>query len=439
MKNTMKKTLALVLAVLMVSAAVASVSAGPVLSDKDTNKGGLTGGYIPGYYPGYYPGCGYPFWGDLDEGILNKNAKCPDCGKSCYQYVNVVGGCVIFTYMCTTHGMVTPVAPKPEEPPVEEEKGDFKIFTTATRGGTIKLNSDKPIKKGDSRTVYITPDYGYICTGVYLNGRYMGVVEELELKWIWRDYSVLAFFEAVNTKRDNAVVVEVTGNGKVTGRLNGANIGEVGTTAIKYKDRLFLSFETSLNYKVESVKINDVEMGAITSYALERLYYDVKIEVTYKWENPWVDVKSHLAAVEYVTENGIMGSPNQFMNTDQFQGDKKVNKYLLCAFLAEMADDAGVLNTNKERVEWAKKMGVVDENTNVTLRPTYAETAEIVLNYLRVVEKEWGVTFTALKNADAKETAKLLGFYDEKTYESGKLSRYDVAEICLAIAQLEAK
>ncbi|MBQ7921075.1 MAG: hypothetical protein IJ325_00645 [Clostridia bacterium] len=445
MKNTMKKILTLVLAGLMAAAAVVSVSAGNVLTDKDlANQGDLTGGYIIGWYPGWkpesHPNWWYPSFGDLEDGILNKDAKCPTCSRACYQYVNITGSNVGFIYLCTVHGIVTPTLPVP---PAEDEKpayGDYEIRTSTTRGGQITFNNNDPIQKYDSRTVYITPDYGYICVGVYLDGRYVGVVDKLQLKYICADHSVVAFFEAVNTKRDNAVIVETTGNGTVTGKLNGKNAGEIGTTAIKYKDTLTLKFNASKNYTVESVRINGVEMGPLASYTLEKLYYDVKIEVSYKWNNPWVDVDTHLTAVEYVTENGIMGSPNQFMNTDEFQGEKKVNNYLLCAFLAEMADEADVLDTNKERAEWAKKMGVVDENTNMSMRPTYAEAAEIVMNFLRVVEKEWDITFTDLKGVtDAKEVAKEIGLYNAKTYETGRPCRYDVAEICCAIAQLDAE
>jgi len=433
MKNIMKKFLTLTLAALMIATAVISVSAGNILTDKD-----LTGGIIDGYYPGYTGGC------------LNYWAKCPECGRSCYQYTSIVEGCVLYTYLCYEHGLVTPVEPKPDDiikpfPPAEDDDednkiADFEIKTYATWGGQITLDSKKPIKKWDSRTVYITPDFGYICVGVYVNGFYVGVEEKLELKYITKDYTIMAYFQKVDTKRDNAVVITTKGNGEVTGKLNSKSIGEVTTTAIKYKDVLVLNFNAAKNYIVKNVKINGLDLGAIDNYTLSKLYYDVKIEVTYEWKNPWVDVKEHLDAVEYVTENGIMGSPNKFMNTDEFQGDKKVNNYLLCAFLAEMADSADVLNEHKDRTAWMKKMEVVPADMNMSMRPNYKEAAEIVLSYLRMIEKENDITFTALQDVeDAKGTAKVLGFYNEKTFETGRVSRYDVAEICYAIAQLESK
>ena len=432
MKNIFKKFLCLALAALMTGAAVITVGAGNVLTDKDLIGGNIIGGYYP----------------NNNGGSLNVYARCPECSRACYQYTTVVEGCVLYTYMCSVHGLVTPVEPNPDDffkpvPPTEDEDdktGDFKIETVVNFGGKITLNTDKPIKKWDSRTVYITPDYGFICVGVYVNGFYYGVTDKLELKYINKDYNIAAFFMPVNTKRDNAVAITVTGNGDVTGKLNSKNVGTVTTTTIKYKDILTLQFNPAKNYEVESVKINGVEMGALDTYTLSKLYYDVKVEVTFKWVNPWVDVKEHLAAVEYVTTSGIMGSPNKFMNTDEFQGDKKVNNYLFCAFLAEMMDSANVLNEHKDRVEWMKKMEVIPADMIMTNRPTYAQAAEIVLSFLRMLEKENDIVFKELQNVEtAKDAAKILGFYSEKNFETGRVSRYDVAEICYAIAQLESK
>jgi len=418
MQKRMKKVLTLVLAGILAAGSVIGAAAGGVDNDSASAVSVL-----------------HPSISQKPQ--LSKTAKCPECGKACYEFSYIVGSYVLNSYVCAEHGQVEPVYP--ENKPVINTT--YTIRTITTEGGTITLCSDAPIKPGDSRTVYITPDYGYICTAVYVNGYNYGVMNKLELNNISGNYRIYAVFKAVNQNHINIISINSAGNGQVIGVLNNKNYGEVTSIGAKYGDLLTLRFTPAKgNYTVSNVAINGVNMGSITQYCFEKLYYDVKVDVSFQWNNPFEDVTSHLNAVEYVYENGIMESPNKYINTNQFQGTQKVSLRFLSAFLAELADVDNVLETTAERVAWAKELGIISDSDKLSTYITMEQASAVVEKFVRALEESRNLTFTELKNVSgAKDIAKTIGYASDSTYKNNCITRYDVAEICYGIAQLEVE
>jgi hypothetical protein len=239
----------------------------------------------------------------------------------------------------------------------------------------------------------------------------------------------------------NQITVATEGKGSVVGVLNGKKFGDINSAAIRYSDKLSLSFVTpGKNYSVEKVIINGTDMGKITGYTLEKLYYDVDIKVSFKWNNPCKDVDTHLEAVEFVYENEIMESPNPRYFPNQFLGKNRMTLRFLCVYLAELADTEDVLNTTAERQKWAEENGLIAEGAKITAYVSMKETADIVEKFVRVLEEKNEITFTALKDVSGgKEIGKAIGFLTDKTYDNTKTTRYDVAEICYKISKLLAE
>ncbi len=376
----------------------------------------------------------------------SQTAKCPlvDCQKTGKVYLSIVNSTTYEAYVdCPEHswgkltGSILPGTAT-----------TYTISTSAGLGGSISLSVDNTfgtatVKKGDDVVVSIIPDYGYVVEAVYLNGYYIGKMESFELNDIHANYSVRAIFRRVDITRKYTITASSTGEGNVYAVVNGKSAGKFTSLTGTYADIVTLRFTpTSKNYKVESVTINGQSIGAVSFYEVGRLAADMTVSAKFVWDCPYTDVaKEHMAAVEYVTEIDVMGSPNLHFNTDKFMGKNTVSVRSMACYLAELADVSDKLNSVADRIAWATEKGLIGDKEDLSVSTTWTRACDMLAVYVRNLEKDGNVVFKDLVNAEsAYAIANSMDLVTEASYKAdGKICRYDMAEICYAIALLETK
>ena len=318
----------------------------------------------------------------------------------------------------------------------------YDVVVSCTRGGTYTMNGSAKAYHGETRTIKFEANNGYVLYDVTVDGESYGPVSQLELTVTEDLYIKATFVNRINLT-PATITTSVVGNGTIKAIKNGQTVNADKFT-VNYDDSVTLRFNPlSSSYAVKDVTVNGKSMGAIKSYTFAAgLTKDVDVKVTYKWVNPYSDVAdNYLNAVEYVTEAGIMGYYNKYVNKTAFGGTKEITVKNLAAALAEMADVNEKLSTAEERIAWADAYGIIDADANLDV-PCKVQTAcDIVDAFLAVLEDAADVSFKGYDDDDtAKENALSIGLVSEKTYTGNRtLTRYDLASICYLLSNLDVK
>lgn len=320
---------------------------------------------------------------------------------------------------------------------------DYRVYVSCTRGGTYEIDGDKYADHGDTRTITFEPKTGYVLYNVTVNGKEYGPASTIKLTVTDNMYVEAEFVKASSLKPCDLTATAI-GNGTITAKKNGVKVAADEITA-KYTDTVTYTFKpASGNYVVSSVVVNGRSIGKVSTYTLSKgITKDVDIKVTFAWKNPYSDItnENYLKAVEYVTEAGIMGYYNKYVNKNAFCGTNTITVKNLAAALAEMADVNEKLDTVEERLEWAEKYGIIDDKTDLTALCSVQTACDIVNKFLLVLETEGDVDFVSFDDeASAKENALSIKLVSETTYKNNRsISRYDLAAICYLLANLSVK
>lgn len=316
----------------------------------------------------------------------------------------------------------------------------YKVYVYCTAGGTYTVSGGNGAYYGEKKTIEFDPSYGYVLTDVLVDGESVTVTNDKIEVTVKNNTVVRAYFEKASKLKDYTIEVETEGRGTVTAKKNGKAVSADKITA-DYTDTVTYTFTpASKNYIVDSVKVNGKKISNTKSYTVSKIEKDLDIEVTFKWNNPFSDVKdSYADAVEYVTEAGIMAKGSTSGKKAYFNGTAKASIRTFVDALAEMADVSGILDNTADRVVWAIDNGLISNDTDISAICNVQTGCTIVRNYLEALEEINDVSFDALKYSDsAKETAVKIDMVTEKIYETNReLTRYDFAAICYLIAGLE--
>ncbi len=394
---------------------------------------------------------------DADMVVEYGATACPTTDKdgkacantSCKAYLihtktgySIVVGCPAHGYQKVSDSTV--VLPGVINPDVKNHT----VYGYATLGGSVFLNGSTSatsvsVAPGSDVTVSIVPDYGYEVKAVYINNYNVGAVESYTLKNVRGNYTVSATFSKVNVKIPYSVKASTVGEGQVYAVVDGKSVGAISSLVGTYANTVSLRFvpTDSEHYEVTGVTINGVKMGKISSYNIGRLRTNLDVTATFAWKNPYTDVKTHLDAVEYVTVAGIMGTPNLHFDTDKFMGANGVSVKAMACYLAELADRNNKLSSVADRLDWAEAKGLIAEDEKLDVAADWQRACDMLEAFVRGLEKDNDITYRDLVNADsAYKVASAMDLVTELSYNANKnISRYDMAEICYAIAKLEIK
>lgn len=319
---------------------------------------------------------------------------------------------------------------------------DYTVSVYCSRGGTYDMSGSKNANRGDTRTITFEPNYGYVLYNVTVNGENYGCPTTLTLE-ITGNTVVRAEFVKISSLRDCTLTATAVGGGTITAKKNGTKTDSDKLTA-KYSDTVTYTFvPASSNYTIKNVVIDGKSMGSIKTYSFTNgITKDHTVKVTFEWNNPYSDVTndSYLDAIEYVTEAGIMGYYNRYVNKSAFCGTNEITVKNIVTALAEMADVNDKLDDNDDRVQWAKDNGIIDKNTKLDAACDVQTACEIVNEFLTLLEDK-GVDFEDFdSDKSAKKNAIAIGLVSESTYKKNRtLNRYDLASICYLLANLDVE
>lgn len=320
------------------------------------------------------------------------------------------------------------------------DEDEYKVRVLCSRGGDYDISSGSYAAYGEKKTIEFYPNRGYVLTDVLVNGESVEFSNNKITITVKSNTVVSAYFEKATNLKSYTILAEASGSGKITAKKNGETVTSAKVSA-NYADRVTYKFvPASKNYVVSSVKVDGKSVGKSTSYTFSKLDKNHTLDVTFKWVNPFEDVKeSYEKAVEYVTEAGIMSAASTSNKKVYFSGNTKVSVKTFAAALAEMADTADKLDTNAERIEWAEKYGLIDKDTNLTETCDVQTACALVRAYLEAIEDINDVSFDALNRKDSvKETAIAIDMVTATTYKNNRdLNRYDLAAVCYLVAGLE--
>ena len=319
---------------------------------------------------------------------------------------------------------------------------DYQIRVYCSRGGSYDIDGSKYADRGDTRTITFEPNSGYVLYNVTVNGVDYGNASTLRLT-VNSNIRVEAEFVKASTLKPCDLTASAVGGGTITAKKNGVKVSADEITA-KFSDTVVYTFKpASSNYAVKNVTVNGRSIGKVSTYTVSNgITRDINIKVTFEWKNPYNDVSdNYLKAVEYVTEAGIMGYYNKYVNKNAFSGASLISVKSLAAALAEMADVNEKLDTVDERIEWAADNGLVDASANLSVACSVQTACAIVNDYLALLEKSADIDFEDFDDDDtAKENALSIGLVTSTTYTKNRnLTRYDLASICYLLANLDVE
>ncbi len=318
----------------------------------------------------------------------------------------------------------------------------YTVRVYCSNGGDYSMDGGRTAKYGDTRTITFKPNKNYVLYDVTVDGESVGATSKITVE-VTDDTVIRASFVHENTLKTCTFTTKTVGNGEILAKKNGKTVDADKFTA-KYGDSVTLTFApASDNYVVKNVVVDGVSKGALKSYTLSGgITKDHDIKVTFEWKSPYTDVdEKYYDAVEYVTEAGIMGYYNKYITKTAFAGTEKISVKNLVAALAEMADVNEKLDTVDERVAWAVKNGILDDDAKLNTVCTVKVACDIVDAYLEVLEDKGDIDFEGFDADDsAKKNAISIDLVTENVYKNNrKLTRYDLASICHLIVNLEVE
>ncbi len=376
--------------------------------------------------------------------------KTPDditCGrdtctkKATFQYYAYADG-VLYAYFKCSDGHYT----KKIVSGYDYDDYFYSIKVITSKGGDYYVKGGEKAAYGEKKTITFEADRGYVLTDVYVNGEKVSFDDD-EIKITVKSNTVVrAYFTKIASMKEYKITATSTNGGKITATLNGKSVTNPAKVTAKYNDKVVYRFTpASKNYTISSVKVNGKSVGTSSTYTVNGITSDTKIEVTFKWNCPYDDVKStdkYYAAIEYVTEAGILrgsNTSNTLKPKYNFNGTRAVSVKTFACALAEMADVNDKLSNNTQRLNWAEKYGLVDEDEDVSVVCNVKRACAMVDEYLEVLEDLNDIEFDDFDRDDsAKENCIAIDMVTSSVYKKNRnLTKNDLAAVLYLIANLE--
>jgi hypothetical protein len=139
----------------------------------------------------------------------------------------------------------------------------YTLTASAGSGGTITPAGSVVISKGTSQAYTITPATGYKIAGVTVDGASVGAVASYTFSSVAANHTIAATFASSSTTTASYTIA-------ATAYANGS-ISPAGTTTLASGTSKTYSIIPAAGYKVSSVKVDGVSVGAVTSYAFNNV------------------------------------------------------------------------------------------------------------------------------------------------------------------------
>ena len=152
---------------------------------------------------------------------------------------------------------------------VQFAKKTFKITATAGEGGSISPNGDTTVNYGSYKTFTITPSTGYHIKSVVVDGVNKGERTSYTFSNVTAAHTISATFE------------KKTYNISASAGIGGT-ISPNGTSVVTHGSNKTYTITPSFGYGVADVKVDNVSVGAVTSYTFSNVTSAHTIKATFR-------------------------------------------------------------------------------------------------------------------------------------------------------------
>ena len=144
----------------------------------------------------------------------------------------------------------------------------YTITATAGTGGTITPSGSVSVAHGGSQTFTITPDTGYMITGVMVDGVSVGAVSSYKFDNVTGNHTISATF--------NAATYTITASAGT-----GGTITPSGSISINHGASRTFSISANTGYTITDVTVDGVSVGAVSSYTFSNVTANHTISATF--------------------------------------------------------------------------------------------------------------------------------------------------------------
>ncbi len=164
----------------------------------------------------------------------------------------------------------------PEIPNTSGSSGDcgtnFTISASAGSGGSISPNGNITVPENSNRTFTITAEQGYNIKDVLVDDISVGAVGTYTFNNVNVNHTISASFEIDSI--ENVTITASAGNG--------GSISPAGQTTIPKESNQTYIITPNSGYLIESVDVNGVSVGAVSSYTFTNVLSDQSISASFK-------------------------------------------------------------------------------------------------------------------------------------------------------------
>ena len=147
----------------------------------------------------------------------------------------------------------------------------YTITVSAVSNGTITPGTTT-VYEGDSRTFTISPSTGYEIQDVTVDGQSQGAKTSYSFTNINANHTIAATFKPVGVTQ-HTITATAGANGNIT---------PTGDVKVDNAASQTFTIAPSVGYSVEDVKVDNVSVGAVTTYTFQNVTKDYTIVATFK-------------------------------------------------------------------------------------------------------------------------------------------------------------
>ena len=388
---------------------------------------------------------------------ITKDYKCSVCSKNLtFKYYVQYGDTIYARFECPEGHPVLLPASVVDTTPVTEKVYLVNVETVGS--GYYRIEDNRPFGKfGEKKSITFTAKNGYQLADVTVDGKSYGPKSVIEFT-LKSDMNVTATFVKVGetyvpgssgtstptnppaaTSGEHAIAVIVNGKGTVTAKKNNVAVDPSIIKADK-KDTVVYTFTSeNSHYVVSDVKLDGKSVGAVNTYKLTNITTAHILEVEYTWKSPFSYIApGYEAAVEYVTETGILEPTAVTNKVSYFSGTNIVSIKAFACALAEMQDTEKVLNSDEAREQWAIANGLIGKTEKTTKACNIQTACRITEAFIKVIAKKGNISFLNFdEKLSTEQNGINIGLVSHEAYEGNReITRYDIAAVCYLIKKL---
>jgi hypothetical protein len=129
----------------------------------------------------------------------------------------------------------------------------YSINASAGSGGSISPSGTVGVSKGANQTFTFTPNANYQIYTVYVDGSWKGALNSYTFNNVTANHTIKAIFAA-----KTYIITASAGSG--------GSISPSGTVGVSYGTAKYFSITPNTGYKISRVLVDNVSVGAVTSY-----------------------------------------------------------------------------------------------------------------------------------------------------------------------------